>query len=127
MKRLFAVCVWLACGVTAGMADGISLAGSEWGFSSGDNRSIQFSSDNNVSGHAGCNRLTGTYNEDGGQLILGPLAVTRMMCPPADMERENTFMKILDNTKRFEATHLKLTLFGADGAELATLRRLDWD
>jgi heat shock protein HslJ len=127
VKRPFAACVWLVCGVTAGMADGISLAGSEWGFASGDKRTIRFSSDNNVSGHSGCNRYTGTYKEDGGELVLGPLAMTRMMCPPADMERERTFMKILDDTKRFEASHLKLTLFGTDGAELATLRRLDWD
>jgi heat shock protein HslJ len=126
-KRLFAACVWIACGFAPGIADGIVLAGSEWGFASGDNRNVRFSPNGTVSGHAGCNRFSGTYKEDGGKLVLGPLAMTRMMCPPEDMERESTLVKILEDTTRFEATHLELTLFGADGAVLATLRRLDWD
>lgn len=41
-----------------------------------------------VSAFAGCNRLMGAYTQSGGTVKIGPLASTRMACPPALMEQE---------------------------------------
>ena len=127
MKTLLVFILVTCLGVLAAKADGIALAGSEWGFGDGNKPFIQFRSDGRVSGHAGCNRFTGGYTEDGGNLSFGLLAMTQMMCTPADMERERAFSQLLEKTRRFEATHLKLTLYSADNDVLATLQRRDFD
>ncbi|WP_019946364.1 META domain-containing protein [Hymenobacter aerophilus] len=41
---------------------------------------------NKVSGSTGCNRLMGTYATSGAGLTFGPLATTRMACPPNSPE-----------------------------------------
>lgn len=127
MKNLIIMAVIVALGAVAAKADGIALAGSEWGFGDGDKRFIQFGADGRVSGHAGCNRFGGSYSEDGGKLSFGPIAMTRMMCPPPDMERERELTELLQNTRQFEATHRKLTLISGSGQVLATLQRRDFD
>jgi heat shock protein HslJ len=43
------------------------------------------------------------------------------------MARERALTKLLRNTRRFEASHLKLTLVSGSGKVLATLRRRDFD
>ena len=43
------------------------------------------------------------------------------------MEAEAAFLKKLQDTRKFEATHLKLSLLDADGNELTALQRRDWD
>ena len=127
MKTLLILFLVALVGVLPARADGMALAGSEWGFSDVDKRFITFSADGKVAGHAGCNRFFGTYAEDGEGLSIGLLGMTRMMCPPADMERERAFTVILQNTSRFEATHLKLTLYAASGKVMTTLKRRDFD
>lgn len=127
MKNLIIMAVIVFLGAIAARADGIALAGSEWGFGDGDKRFIQFGADGRVSGHAGCNRFGGSYSEDGGKLSFGPIAMTRMMCPPPDMERERELTELLQNTRQFEATHRKLTLISGSGQVLATLQRRDFD
>ena len=41
---------------------------------------------NKVSGSAGCNRLMGTYATSGAGITFGPMATTRMACPPNSPE-----------------------------------------
>ncbi|WP_218136837.1 META domain-containing protein [Hymenobacter terrestris] len=41
---------------------------------------------NKVSGSTGCNRLMGTYAISGTGITFGPLATTRMACPPNSPE-----------------------------------------
>lgn len=41
---------------------------------------------NKVSGSTGCNRLMGTYTTSGAGITFGPLATTRMACPPNSPE-----------------------------------------
>jgi copper homeostasis protein (lipoprotein) len=48
-----------------------------------------------VSGSAGCNRFNGTYELSGSSLRFGPLAATRMMCPPEMMAVEDALLKAL--------------------------------
>ena len=48
-----------------------------------------------ASGSAGCNRFSGTYELSGNSLRFGPLATTRMMCPPEIMAVEDAMLKAL--------------------------------
>ncbi|MEO7230891.1 MAG: META domain-containing protein, partial [Candidatus Limnocylindrales bacterium] len=42
----------------------------------------------NISVHAGCNSMSGTYSIDGDRLEVGALATTEMACEPALMEQD---------------------------------------
>ncbi|MFM8376364.1 MAG: META domain-containing protein, partial [Phenylobacterium sp.] len=44
--------------------------------------------DGRVSASAGCNRLSGAFEQSGDRLRIGPLASTRMACSPALEEQE---------------------------------------
>jgi hypothetical protein len=107
------------------LASLLSLAGSEWGMG-GSEQYIQFS-EGRVAGHSGCNRYTGSFTQDGDSLKLGPLASTKMACPPERMEQEQTWFQMLDKVRGFDATHLVLKLKAADGKVIATLQRRDFD
>jgi heat shock protein HslJ len=107
-----------------------SLAGSEWGFRDEQGphaRFVHFAAGGRVNGHGGCNRFGGSFTQSGEDLRIGPLAATRMACPANIMQLENDFLRILDATAKARATHLELTLMGADGKVLATLARHDAD
>jgi heat shock protein HslJ len=127
MRALITTFALVCLAAPVAHADAVSLAGSEWGFGSGDDRYIQFRAGGQVSGHAGCNRFNATFTEAGGKLSIGPLAMTRMMCPPQVMAREQALSGILQNTRSFEASHNKLTLYSGTGKVMATLRRRDFD
>lgn len=43
---------------------------------------LRFGADGTVTGAADCNRLNGTYTVSDKALQFGPLATTRMLCPP---------------------------------------------
>jgi putative lipoprotein len=103
----------------------LSLAGSEWGPAGGE-QSLQFGN-GRVTGHSGCNRYTGGYEQDGNKLTLGPLAATKMACSPDQMEKERAWFEMLGQVSAFEATHLVLKLKGASGEVIVTLQRRDFD
>ena len=106
------------------------LAGSEWGFAGETGRTarfVQFRADGVVGGSSGCNRFTGAYSHKDGELTLGPLASTRMACPPEVMEREQQFLSMLGNVRYAEADDLKLTLKDGNGEVLAELVRRNGD
>jgi len=108
----------------------ITLAGTEWGFSEEIGRTarfIQFGSEGRVSGSTGCNRFSGTYNQDGDALTIGTLATTRKACRPEAMKREQQFLALLGKVRHGEGTHIKLTLKGSDGNVLAETVRRDPD
>ena len=133
MKKLLSVVgilVIVFSPVSMGAANPIDLAGTEWGFT-GDvgkaARFIQFRSDGRVTGSSGCNRFTGEYAQDGGTLIMGTLATTRMACPPEIMQREQEFLALLGKIRHVDRTNHHLTLKDGDGNVLAELiwRELD--
>ncbi|WP_313671382.1 META domain-containing protein [Sandarakinorhabdus sp.] len=49
-----------------------------------------------LSGTAGCNRFSGNWKQDGATLQLGPMAATRMACPPPAMEIEQRVLALLE-------------------------------
>ena len=73
-----------------------------------------------IAGRAACNRYTGgvTAGEMPGDLSLsGPMALTRMMCPPALMDWEQRYVRALEGLAQysFQAGKLVLTWRGDDG------------
>lgn len=130
MKHFFSILLASALTVTVVMADGImSLAGSEWGLGSDDKNGVmvKFEPEGKVWGRLGCNRFTGTYKLDGLSLSFGPLATTRMACDAEKMKIEQMMSEVLTATKLADITHLKLILQDANGKELVTLQRRDFD
>ena len=105
-----------------------TLAGSEWGplEAQSSEQFVAFKSAGEIIGHGGCNQFFGQYTQDGHTLTVGALASTKKYCGDI-MQAETNFMQKLQDTRRFEATHLKLSLFDANGDELMKLQRLDWD
>ena len=57
-----------------------------------------------VNGSAGCNSFMGSFTVDDGVLTFGPLASTRMMCPPQVMEHEDRFLAAMATVETAELT-----------------------
>ena len=76
-----------------------------------------------VSGRSGCNRFSGGYTLSGAALSFGPLAGTRMACPPALMDVEAKVLSILAAANRvsYDATGAAF-IHAADGRSIK-LRR----
>jgi heat shock protein HslJ len=108
---------WRATGINNGRQAVVSLV-------AGSSVTMEFAADGKVSGSAGCNRYTATYQADGRKLRFGPAAATRRMCAAVGvMEQERAFLKALETvaTMRMEGDRLELRT--AEGALAATLVR----
>jgi len=100
-------------------AEGADLAGTAWVAESiagleviGEPQSfIRFDDDRRVSGNAGCNGFTGTYETQGDRLIMGPLAVTRRACGGVVDDQERRFLAALSGVDRYEIEDDLLLLF----------------
>lgn len=69
-----------------------------------------------LSGHSGCNRYTGSFEELGpGKIKVSPLAGTRMMCAPTDMNLEQEFLRRLERVNRYTFLAGRLALSGPRG------------
>ena len=116
---------------TAGQRPLATLAGTEWGFAKTaedtPERFVAFKTGGEVIGTGGCNRFFGNFYQDGRALTFGPLASTKKLCPPPVMAAERELLDLLGKVRAADATHLELTLYGADDAVLAVLQRRDWD
>lgn len=74
-----------------------------------------------ASGFGGCNRFSGRWRIDSGQLRLGPLAATRMMCLTPGGEQEGRFLASLEATRSARIEGGRLQLLDAQGQVLQTL------
>jgi heat shock protein HslJ len=79
------------------------------------NYALDFQPGGRVTVRADCNRGSGSYLLNGAQLTFGPLALTKMMCPPGSRDRE--FLAALATTasQSFEGDDLVLKLAGNGG------------
>ncbi len=62
---------------------------------------LTFESFEQVTGSGGCNRYAGPVRIDGRSIAFGPLAATRMACPPAIDDQETKFFAALEDARRF--------------------------
>jgi len=77
-----------------------------------------FMADGSLSGSAGCNNYTTTFQIDGDQITIAPAASTRMFCaePEGVMEQEAQFLAALGNSKRYKIEMESLTFFDEQGS-----------
>ncbi len=73
---------------------------------------------NRVSGAGGCNRLSGNIQLKGELLRFGPLASSRMACPPESMAFERRFLEALGQVRRWGIDKRSLLLQDARGRTL---------
>ncbi len=107
------------------------LAGTSWivtGYNNGQGAVVSvitgveltadFGADGTLSGSAGCNRYTATYEVSGTGLKIGPAAATRMACaePAGVMEQEAQFLQALATAATYRLEGDRLELRTADGA-----------
>lgn len=76
---------------------------------------------NSLAASAGCNRASGSLQEQNGKLEIGPLAATMMACPPAIAKLEARFFSVLESRPSWRIEGDRLTLSGA-GATLTFQR-----
>ncbi len=98
-------------GVPSGRLSIATISGSEWVLSSwtvdeeapSEPRITLNTTDDQASGHAGCNSFTAvlTPGDMAGYFSIGPLAATRMACPPPEIAGEERFLKQLQAVSSF--------------------------
>jgi len=78
-----------------------------------------------LAGLGGCNRYSGQIQEQApGTIAIGPLASTKMACPPPAMDVEGRYFAILDKVTQYRLAGSRLVLSGPSGEltfERATL------
>ena len=80
---------------------------------------VQFDVAGTISGHAGCNRFTGSYGLEGANISIESLAMTRMACPTEIMSIEINFVEALQGATRMAIADQRMALRTDDGATLA--------
>ncbi len=68
-----------------------------------------------VAGSDGCNRLSGSFEQDGDRLRFGRMASTRMSCPD-DLDQQQRFRRVLEQVERHRIRGSHLELLAATGA-----------
>ncbi|HEY6530784.1 MAG TPA: META domain-containing protein [Acidimicrobiales bacterium] len=83
---------------------------------------IDFAEDGTVSGNAGCNRFSGTYEQDGTALtIQGNVATTMMACDEDATTAEQQFLTALAAVTTWSRNGQPVTLSDSTGATQLTL------
>jgi heat shock protein HslJ len=75
-----------------------------------------FGADGKLSGSAGCNNYTASYQTDGNKITIGPAASTMMACEQAVMDQEQQYLAALSTAATYRIDGNKLELRTADGA-----------
>jgi putative lipoprotein len=78
---------------------------------------LEFLADGRVAGSTGCNRYSGAVSIDGSAIRFGPLASTKMACPPPMMDQEQRFSQALAQSVRWRLDGGDLLLFDAGGTQ----------
>jgi heat shock protein HslJ len=75
--------------------------------------------DGTAGGSGGCNRYTGKITTAAdGSLSIGPIAATRRMCPPPQMDAETRYFQSLEKVTAWRVSGGQLELQGGDGQVL---------
>jgi len=92
---------------------------SVWG---GTEITAVFGEDGGLTGSAGCNNYTTSYEVAGDQITIGPVATTRMMCaePEGIMEQESAYLAALESATAYQIQGDRLEMRGAGGVRVLT-------
>lgn len=85
--------------------------------------SIRFGTDGALSGRTGCNDFSGTYELNGRRLKIGPVALTRKMCPEALMRQERRVVGVLNGAAMVAVSEEGAVVVSAADYRSITLRR----
>ncbi len=86
---------------------------------------FEAAADGRVSTTVGCNRIAGKPAIDGDSITFGPMAATRMACPPPLDRLESKYLAALDAVRSWRIEGTKLLLLDAKGERAVTLERAD--
>jgi para-nitrobenzyl esterase len=68
----------------------------------GEKYTLEFGADGRLKARVACNRGSGGYKTDGNSRIeIGPMAVTRAMCPPGAMDMHDHILKQLPHVRSY--------------------------
>jgi len=82
---------------------------------------INFTADS-ASGYAGCNTWRASITtRRATALAFGPVATTRMTCPPSSMQTERNFLAMLRQTRAYLVTDKGMTLYDSRNRIVAEL------
>ncbi len=81
--------------------------------------SLTFAADGSYAGSTGCNRIAGTYTQDGSTLTIESGPMTKMACTGPVVEQEAAIVAALPQVASFTSGEA-LVLLSAEGAELLT-------
>jgi heat shock protein HslJ/membrane-bound inhibitor of C-type lysozyme len=146
MVKLFTV--WTVTLVMAGCAqmsaperpksdapsDALELVGTTWlledlsgrGVTDRVQATLEFVAADRIAGRGGCNRYTGRAVVAANTVRFGPLAATKMACPPAIMEQEHRFFAALEASATYRIDEQrKLLLSDESAAVQLRFSRLD--
>jgi heat shock protein HslJ len=117
-------------------AQSTSLAGTSWvatGYNNGKQAVVSvvanteitanFGADGTLSGSAGCNQYTASYQTSGQNITIGPAAATRMACEQPVMDQETQYLAALSTAATYRIDGNTLELRTADGALAATFQK----
>jgi len=102
-----------------------SLEGTEWGPENGVGQFVQFLSGGDLAGYAGCNSFFGTYEQNGNELKIGSMVMTKKACENLGMEQ--AFIAALESARSFEASAKEMNILDENNEVGLSMRRRDWD
>jgi heat shock protein HslJ len=107
---------WIVTGYNNGKQAVVSvMAGTEL--------TANFGADGKLTGSAGCNNYTASYQTDGIKISIGPAATTRKACEQAVMDQETQYLAALATAATYRIDGNRMELRTADGAMAATFQK----
>ena len=110
---------WTVTGILDADANAISspIAGTEI--------TATFAEDGSLTGSAGCNNYTTSYEADEGEIAIEPVAATKKLCPEPEgvMDQEAAFLAALEQTTLYNLDGSTAELLNAEEQRLVTLAR----
>ena len=120
-----------ACG--ASPTPKATLAGTNWALvsygqvdkqisaTSGSPTLLTFDSQGRVEGNLGCNGFSGTYKEQGGKLVFGPLVTTMKGCAKPQSSQEGVAFSVLTGSVDYKMDGSTLTIYDISGTNALIL------
>ena len=112
-----------------------ALAGTRWGLVSygspgaetavieGTEPSLDFESDNEVTGFTGCNDFAAQYAVTGDAVLFSQIVSTEVFCTGEGvMDQEDAYLEALETAETFERTEDQLRIWYGDGQRVLIFR-----